>query len=158
MIGVSRTSLMVGGFRSKALLVIVTGGNWSLNGPLWWGTAVMLSNCSNLRFRNLNSTVPVDVVRVKSYVNSLYNSTRVPVRVSVNKLNFIPERIISGLTGGVLRNGRSLSPWKPYIPIVLLNPFMHAPFPFPFRRFILCHIHKESYTLLHVVFVDQQDP
>ena len=39
-------------------------------------------------FRNLNSTVPVDVVREMSYVDSLLNSTRVPVRVSVNKLNF----------------------------------------------------------------------
>ena len=27
-----------------------------------------------------NSTVPVDVVRVKPYVDSLFNSTRVPVR------------------------------------------------------------------------------
>ena len=40
------------------------------------------------RFRNLNSTVPVDVVREMSYVDSLLNSTRVPVRVSVDKLNF----------------------------------------------------------------------
>ena len=47
------------------------------------------------RFRNLNSTVPVDVVRVKYYVNGLLNSTRVPVRVSVNKLN--PKRILPGL-------------------------------------------------------------
>jgi len=104
----------------------------------------MLSDCSNLRFRNLNSTVPVDVVRVKSYVNSLYNSTRVPVRVSVKKLTFIPERIMPGLTGGVFRNGRSLSPWKPYIPIVLLNPFMRAPFPFPFRRCIPALPHSQG--------------
>ena len=46
----------------------------------------MLSDCRHLSFRNLNSTtVPVNVVRVKSYVNSLINSTRVPARVSVNK-------------------------------------------------------------------------
>ena len=35
----------------------------------------------------LHSTVPVDVVRVKSYLNSPFNPTRVPVRVPVNKLN-----------------------------------------------------------------------
>ena len=69
----------------------------------------MLSNCGNLRFRNLNSTLPVDVVRVKSYVNSLYNCTRVPARVSVKKINFVSERIMPDLTGGVFRNGRSLS-------------------------------------------------
>ena len=46
----------------------------------------MWSDCRHPRFRNFNSTVPVDVVREKSYVNSLCNSTRVPVRVSVNNL------------------------------------------------------------------------
>ena len=54
----------------------------------------MLSDCRHPRFRNPNSIVPVDVVRVKSYVNSLFNSTRVPVRVSVNKLNIVPEQIL----------------------------------------------------------------
>ena len=34
---------------------------------------------------------------------------------------------------------------------------MHAPSRFA-NVYILCHIHKESYTLLHLVFVDQQDP
>ena len=40
----------------------------------------MLSDCRHPRFRNLNSTVPVDVVRVRPYVDGLLNSTRVPVR------------------------------------------------------------------------------
>ena len=64
----------------------------------------MLSDRRHPRFRNLNSTVLVDVVRVKSYVNSLFNSTRVPVRVWVNKLNLVPERIMPGLIG-MFRNG-----------------------------------------------------
>lgn len=34
----------------------------------------------------------VDVVRVKSYENSLFNSTILPVRRSVNKLNLVPKR------------------------------------------------------------------
>ena len=92
---------------------IVRGGNWSISGPLWWPSAVMLSDCLHPRFRNLNSTVPVDVVKVKSYVKSLFNPMRVPVRVSVNKLNFAPERIMPGLTS-VFRNCRSLSSWEPY--------------------------------------------
>ena len=57
----------------------------------------MLSDRGHPRFRNLNSIVPVDVVRVKSYVSSLFDCTRVPVRVSVNKLNLVPKRIMSGL-------------------------------------------------------------
>ena len=38
----------------------------------------MLSDCRDQRFRNLNYTVPVDVIRVKCYLNSLlklYEST-----------------------------------------------------------------------------------
>ena len=68
----------------------------------------MLSDCRHPRFRNLNSTVPVDFVRLKSYVDSLLNYTRVPVRVSVNKRNLVPERITPGLIG-VFRIGRSSS-------------------------------------------------
>ena len=71
-------------------------------------SVVMLSDCRYPRFRNLNSTVPVDVVKVKSYVDILLNSTRVLVRDSVNKLNLVPERIMPGLIG-VFRNGRNLS-------------------------------------------------
>ena len=67
----------------------------------------MLSECRHPSFTNLNSTDPVDVVRVKSYVDSLLNSSRIPVRVSGNKLNFVPDRIMTGLIC-VFRNGRSL--------------------------------------------------
>ena len=59
-------------------------------------------------FRNLNSTVPVDVVRVKSHVDRLHIREYHTVRVSVNKLNFVPERIMPGLID-MFRNGRSLS-------------------------------------------------
>ena len=63
----------------------------------------MLSDRRHPRFRNFNSSVPVDFVRVKSYVNSLFNSTRVPVRVLVNKLNLVLEQIMPGQIG-ILRN------------------------------------------------------
>ena len=68
----------------------------------------MLSECRHPSFRNRYSTDPVDVVRVKSYVDSLLNSTRILVRVSGNKLNFVPDRIMTGLIC-VFRNGGSLS-------------------------------------------------
>ena len=86
MIGVSQTLLMVGGFRSKALLVLweeetdpsaVGCGRDRLSCCLIVG----IQSC----FRNLSSTVPIDVVRVKSYVNSLFNSTRVCSRnIAIN--------------------------------------------------------------------------
>ena len=65
----------------------------------------MLSDHRHSHFRNLNSTVPVDVVKVKSYVNSLFNSTRVPVGVLVNKLNLVQEQIMPGHRHiGIFRN------------------------------------------------------
>ena len=45
---------------------------------------------------NLNPTISVDVVKVKSLVNRLFNPTCVPMQVSINKLNFVPERIVPG--------------------------------------------------------------
>ena len=47
----------------------------------------MLSDHGHPRFKNLNSTVPVDVVRIRSLFNVNSLSTRVQVRVWVNKLN-----------------------------------------------------------------------
>ena len=99
----------------------------------------MLSDCRHASLRNLNSTDPVDVVRVKSYVDSLLNSTRIPVRVSVNKLNFVPDRIMTGLLC-VFTNGRSLTSRKPYIPIVLLA------CTFLFRQYTLPHSQGISHT------------
>ena len=70
------------------------------------------------------SIIPVDVVRVKSYVNSLFNPTGVPMQVSVNKLNLIPERIVACRIA-VFWNGGRLGSSKPYVSIEFFNPFMH---------------------------------
>ena len=50
------------------------------------------------RFRNLNSFVPVNIVMVKSCASNLLNSTIIPVRVSVNKLDFVRKWIIATLS------------------------------------------------------------
>ena len=50
----------------------------------------------NSRFWNFNCTIHVDIVGVKSYVNTLLNLLCVPIRVSINKLKFVPERIVPG--------------------------------------------------------------
>ena len=45
------------------------------------------------RFRNFDSITPVDVIRVKSYVNSFLDRAGVPVRVSINKLYLVQSSI-----------------------------------------------------------------
>ena len=43
------------------------------------------------------STVPVDVVRVKSYANRLFDPACVTMRIKINKLYLIPKRVVSGV-------------------------------------------------------------
>jgi len=70
-------------------------------------------------FRTFNSIIPVDVIRVKSYVDDF-----LPVTVSINKLYLIPNRIVGGLVGA-FRNGAGLAMGKSYIPVVFFDPFLH---------------------------------
>ena len=49
-----------------------------------------------------------DDVKVKCYLtiaSFILRDTRVPVRVSVNKLILFPNRIVRGIIAGVFRNG-----------------------------------------------------
>ena len=43
------------------------------------------------------STIPVDVFRMKSYVNRLLDPARVPIRITINKLYFAPKWAVSGV-------------------------------------------------------------
>ena len=47
--------------------------------------------------RNLYSTIPVNVVWVKSYVNRLFDPACVPMRITISKLYFVPKRVVSGV-------------------------------------------------------------
>ena len=67
---------------------------------------------------------PVDVIRVKSYVDSFLDPTCVPVRISINKLDLVPDRIVASLMD-VFRNGRGLNTGESYIPIVFFGPPQH---------------------------------
>ena len=49
----------------------------------------------------MNSTF--NVVRVKSYVNHLFDPASVTVKITINRLYFIPKRVVSGVVS-VLRN------------------------------------------------------
>ena len=58
---------------------------------------VVYLDCEYPCFRNFYSTIPVDVVRVKSYVNRLFDPACVPMRITINKLYFVPKRFVSGV-------------------------------------------------------------
>ena len=65
----------------------------SLSGPLSHGSPVVVFfDHGHPRFWNFYSTIPVDVVRVKSYV-------RVVIRATINKLYFVPEWLVSAVVG-----------------------------------------------------------
>ena len=49
------------------------------------------------------STIPVDVVRVKSYIYCLFDPARVVIRVTINTLYFVPEWLVSGVMGYALK-------------------------------------------------------
>ena len=72
----------------------------SLGGPLSHGSSVVVfSDRGHPRFWNFYSTISVDVFRVKSYMNCLFDPERVVIRVMINKLYFIPEWLMSGVVG-----------------------------------------------------------
>ena len=106
---ISQRSAVIGAFRSSYCSV-VRASSCSLSGPLLYRSPVVVFLDRGYPcFRNFNSTIPVDVVRVKSYVNSFLDPTCVPVRISINKLDLILDRIVAGLVG-VFRNGGGLGP------------------------------------------------
>ena len=102
----------------------------SLSGPLLYRFPVVFLDRGHLRFGNFNSAMPVDVIRVKSYVNSFLDPSDVPVRVSINKLYLVPKREMAGLVG-VLRNGGGLGTGESYIPVVFFDSLMHRSSCFP---------------------------
>ena len=76
----------------------------------------MLSDRGHPRFKNLNSTVPVDVVRIRSLFNVNSLSTRVQVRVWVNERNLVQAQFVS--TNKHSMTSISISIWSLSVPIV----------------------------------------
>ena len=71
-----------------------------LGGPLSYGSPVVVFlDCGHPCFWNFYSTVSFDVVRVKSSVNGLFDPACVTMRIMINKLYFIPKRVVSGVEG-----------------------------------------------------------
>ena len=139
---------MIGAFRSS-YCSIVPASSCSLSGPLLYRSLVVVFfDRGNPCFRNFNSTIPVDVIRVKSYVNSFLDPTCVPLRISINKLDLIPDRIVAGLVG-VFRNGGGLGTGESYIPVLFCDPVLHRSSCFPDVDY--CRTHRESHRQHHLV-------
>ena len=86
----------------------------SLGGPLLHGSPVVVFlDRGHPHFWNFYSTIPVDVVRVKSGMNCLFDPAHVVIRVTINKLNFVLEWLVSSgvgmLLNSVLHRSSSLS-------------------------------------------------
>ena len=60
-------------------ILIVLFRRCFLRGPLRYRLALVLFDCGHPCFWNFNSVIPIDVVRMKSYVNGLLNPYGVPV-------------------------------------------------------------------------------
>ena len=74
------------------LIIIPTIRCCSLTGPFSGWSAVVLSDRRFPSFWNFDSAISIDVIRMKSYMDSLFDPTCVQVRVTINKLNFFPNR------------------------------------------------------------------
>ena len=115
----------------------------SLTGPFCSWSAVVLSDCRYPSFWNFDSAISIDVIRMKSYMDSLFDPTCVPVRVTINKLNFFPNRRMPRFVS-VFRNCGGLCTSKPYISVVFFYPVLPASLSL-FPRCILCRTHMEFY-------------
>ena len=110
---------MIGAFQSSHCSIVPVS-SCSLSGPLLYRfPVVMFFDCGHPCFRNFNSTVPIKVIRVKFYVDSFLDRTCIPVRISIKKLDLVPNRIVGSLVG-MFRNGRGLGMGESYIPACLL--------------------------------------
>lgn len=58
-------------------------------------------------------------------MDSFPDPTCVPMRMPINKLDFVPDRTVAGLVG-VFRNGGVLDMGESNIPVVFLNPLQHV--------------------------------
>ena len=90
------STALISAFRSLLIHSVIC----SLGGPLSHGSPVVVFfDRGHPRFWNFYSTLPVDVVRAKSYMNCLFDPARIVIRVTINKLYFVLEWLVSGVVG-----------------------------------------------------------
>ena len=112
---------MIGAFRSSHCSTVMAS-SCSLSGPLLYRSLVVVHfDRGHPCFRNFNSTFPVGVIRVKSYVDSFLDPTCIPMRILINKLDLVPDRIVASLVCE-FRNGGGLGTGESYISVVFFEP------------------------------------
>ena len=72
------------------LIIIPVVRCCSLTGPL--KSVVALFDRGYPSFGNVDSAIPIDVVGMKTYMDSLFDPTSVPVGITINKLNIAPKK------------------------------------------------------------------
>ena len=74
----------VSGISIYSVIPVLQTRNCSLCGPPWYRSAVVLFDPGHPCFWNFNSVIPVDVVRVKSYVTNTFHNIK-PVMLQFQK-------------------------------------------------------------------------
>ena len=95
-------------------------------------------DCGHPLFWNFYSTIPIDIVWVKSHMNCLFDPARVVIKVTIDKLYFVPEWLVSGVVG-MFWNGGGLGTGESNVSIVLLNSVLH-------RSSSLSDVHLAAFT------------
>ena len=115
------STALIGALRSLLFHSVIC----SLGGSLSHGSPVFaLFDHGHPRFWNFYSTIPVDIVRVKSYMNCLFDSARVVIGVTISKLHFVPEWLVSGVVS-MLWNSGGLGTGESDASFVHLNSVLH---------------------------------
>ena len=111
---------------------------------------LMFSYCRHPRFRYFGSVVLVYVIWVESYVKCLFHFPCVPMAFSVNKLCFVPQRLVSGAVS-VFWNRGILSACESYISVVFFHSFLHGFSCLPDADFAACAWYLVDYAVLLVL-------
>ena len=129
------STALIGAFRSFLFI------QWPAPSAVRCRTALLLLffDRGHPRFWNFYSSIPVDVVRVKSYVNCLFDPACVVIRVTIDNFHFVPEWLVSGVVGGMFWNGGGLGTGESNVSFVLLNSVLH-------RSSSLSDLHLAAFT------------
>ena len=106
--------------------------------------ALMFSNWQHPRFRYFGFVVLVYVVWI---ISCLFHFPCVPMVVSVNKLHFVPQRLVSGSVS-VFWNRGILSACESYVLVVFFYSFLHGSSRFSDVDFAAC-ARSESFSWLY---------
>ena len=106
------STVLIGAFWSLLFHSVIC----SLAGPLSHGSPVLVFfDRGHPRIWNFYSAIPVDVVRVKSSMNCLFDSVRVLIRVTINKLYFVPKNSLCVTCSSDQRSVRpNINQWKSF--------------------------------------------